>query len=199
MRFVELWYDLSCPYAYLASTQVEALAAETGAELRYRPFLLGGVFRALRTADDPNRTMAPAKMRHNLLDMRRWAAWFGVPLEMPPGHPQRTVLALRALLAAGEAARPAATHALFRAYWAEGRDLTRPDEVAAALDAAGCDGSACVAAAPAQKAALFEATDAALAKGVFGAPAFVVPDGEGGEALYWGQDRLAFVRAALER
>ena len=46
MRFVELWYDLSCPYAYLASTQVEALAAETGAELRYRPFLLGGVFRA---------------------------------------------------------------------------------------------------------------------------------------------------------
>jgi 2-hydroxychromene-2-carboxylate isomerase len=190
---LHFFYDLVCPYAYLASTQVEGLAARTGARLVWRPFLLGGVFRALGTADDPNEGMSPAKARNNLRDMERWAEHRGVPLRRPRGHPRRTVLALRALLAAGEgAARAAATHALYRAYWVEGRDVEDPAVVAGALDAVGLHGSDLVARAGEQREALFRVTAEAAAAGVFGAPAFLV-----GDQLFWGQDRLHFVERAL--
>ena len=75
MKRVELYYDFSCPYAYLANTQVEALCERTGAELVWRPMLLGGVFRAIGRADGP--VLSPAKARLNVLDMHRWADWFG--------------------------------------------------------------------------------------------------------------------------
>src|SRR5262249_24435863 len=123
VKLVELYYDYSCPYAYLASTQIEAICQRTGAHLAWRPMLLGGVFHALGAKDGPH--LSPAKARLNFLDMHRWADWWGVPLVMPPGHPNRTVLALRATLAAGGDV-PRASHALFRAYWAEGRDLSQP-------------------------------------------------------------------------
>ena len=193
-RTLEFHYDIVCPYAYLASTQVTALADRTGARLEWRPFLLGGVFRALGAADDPNQAMPEAKARHNRRDMARWATHFQVPLQMPAEHPRRTVLALRALLAAGEGDRAAATHALFAAYWRRGEDVAEPEVVRRALDGVGLDGERCVAEAgsDAIKQELRERTDAAVAAGVFGAPTFVV-----GEELYWGQDRLHFVEAAL--
>jgi 2-hydroxychromene-2-carboxylate isomerase len=192
VKRVDFYYDYSCPYAYLGSTQIEAIAARAGAEIAWRPMLLGGVFRAIGAPDTPN--LGPAKARLNLLDMHRWADHFGGPLHMPEGHPNRTVLALRATLAAGEADIPRATKALFRAYWALGRDVSRPEVVRAALDEAGLDGAALVARAEDQaiKDALRARTDEAVARGVFGAPAFVV-----GDDLYWGQDRLVFVENAL--
>jgi len=189
---LDFFYDFVCPYAYLASTGVEALAARTGARLVWRPFLLGGVFRALGTADDPNRALHPARARYNLLDMHRWAEHRAVPFRMPPGHPRRTVLALRAALAAGDAALPAASQAIYRAYWAEGRDVEDPAVVAGALSAAGLDGPALVARAPDLKDELFRRTGEAVAAGVFGAPAFVVAG-----QLFWGQDRMDFAEAAL--
>ena len=100
MKRVELFYDYACPYAYLAHTQIEALCARASAELVWRPMLLGGVFQALGTPQIPMTSMSAAKARHNALDMARWADHFGVPLTMPPMHPNRTVLALRATLAA---------------------------------------------------------------------------------------------------
>lgn len=189
-----MFYDIVCPYAYLASTQIEALAARAGAELVWKPFLLGGVFRAIGAPDRPAETMSAAKARHNLLDMHRWAEHWAVPLRMPMEHPRRTVLALRALLAAGDAPRPRATHALFRAYWVDGLDVARPEVVRDVLQGVGLDGAACVAAAdtPAIKDALRVLTDEATARGVFGAPAFFV-----GDELYWGQDRMQFVERAL--
>lgn len=189
----EFWYDVVCPYAYLGSTQIAALEAQTGAQAQYRPFLLGGVFKSFGDAYDPNAAMPPAKAAHNRADMGRWARDFGVPLDMPAEHPRRTVLAQRAILAAGEARR-AATDALFSAYWVDGHDVTDPDVVARVLDEAGVDGAACVAQAstPEIKHELRELTNRAIERGVFGAPAFVV-----GTDLYWGQDRLDFVSAAL--
>jgi 2-hydroxychromene-2-carboxylate isomerase len=184
------YFDFSCPYAYLASTQVDALAARAGVEVEYRPFLLGAVFKALDA--DPMARASPARARLNALDMLRWAEHWGVPFVMPPGHPNRTVLALRTALASPDL--PRAAHALFRAYWVEGRDLSQAEVVASALDAAGLDGKALVlrAESPAIKAELRARTDEALARGVFGAPAFVV-----GDELYWGQDRLDLVARAL--
>ena len=194
MKSVEFFYDIVCPYAYLGSTQIEALAERQGARLVWKPFLLGGVFRAIGAADNQMTTMSPAKLRHNHMDMLRWADHFGVPLRLPAAHPRRTVMALRALLAAGVEARPEVSHALFRAYWVDGLDVTDPEVVARVLDAAGVDGQACVEQTqePTIKDALRVATDEAISLGIFGAPAYVV-NGE----LYWGQDRLDFVERAL--
>jgi 2-hydroxychromene-2-carboxylate isomerase len=130
--------------------------------------------------------------------MRRWADHFGVPLVMPPSHPNRTVLALRATIAA-EAEIPRASKALFRAYWAEGRDVSAPEVVREALDKAGLDGAALVQSAeePRIKGALRARTDEAIALGVFGAPSFFVTAPGAAGDLFWGQDRLAFVEKAL--
>jgi 2-hydroxychromene-2-carboxylate isomerase len=196
VKHVDFYYDFSCPYAYLASTQIEAVAARAGAELRWRPMLLGGVFRAIGAPLGP--LLVPSKAKLNFLDMHRWADHFGAPFAMPPTHPNRTVLALRATLAAGEARFAQASHALFRAYWQRGEDVSRPDVVASALDEAGLDGAALVKGAEDQaiKDELRARTDEAVSKGVFGAPAFVI--GEGADrALFWGQDRLHFVEEAL--
>ncbi len=192
MTALEFYYDFSCPYAYLASTQIERLAERAGAELVYRPFLLGGVFRALGDAAPDMARMPPPRARLNGLDMHRWAEHWQVPLRMPPTHPNRTVTALRAALASDDL--PRASHALFSAYWAEGRDLSDPGIVRAALDAAGLDGARLVerASEPVIKRELRERTDEALSRGVFGAPACFV-NGE----LYWGQDRLDQVARAL--
>lgn len=198
-RHVAFFYDIACPFAYLASTQIEEVCRSSRATLTYRPFLLGGVFRAIGSPDVPMTAMSPAKARHNRLDMERWAAHFGVPFAMPETHPNRTVLALRAILASGDIAR--ATHALFRAYWVLAQDVSQPEVVRAALDHAGLDGASSVRMAEtlAIKDDLRARTDEAIAAGVFGAPAFVVTTSAGSAAgeLFWGQDRLAFVQAAL--
>lgn len=193
-RVVELYYDVVCPFAYLGSTQIEALAARTGARVVFRPMLLGGVFKALGAPADLTSSMPEAKRRHNERDMHRWAAHWGVPLVVPAQHPRSTVLAMRAILAAGEPSFARATHALYRAYWVEERDVTVPEVVAGVLDGAGLDGSDIATRATSQpiKDDLRARTDEAVSRGVFGAPTFFV----GGE-MYWGQDRLGFVEAAL--
>ena len=189
MKTLEFFYDFSCPYAYLASTRIERLAKAGGAELVYKPFLLGGVFNALGATP---MQMPEPKAKLNLLDMRRWADHWGVPLQMPSGHPNRTVLALRAALASKDL--PRASRALFDAYWREAHDVSDPKVVADALTRAGFDGDALVAQAedPAIKDELRKRTDEAIERGVFGAPTIFL-DGE----LYWGQDRLHLVAREL--
>ena len=204
MKHVDFFYDFSCPYAYLAHDRVDEVCARGGATVAWRPFLLGGVFRAIGTPDVPAAHMPASKARMNLLDMHRWAAFFGVPFRMPETHPNRTVLALRAVMAAGEGERVRASKALFAAYWAEGLDVSRAEVVSAALGGVGLDGAALVKRAEEaeNKEALRRATDEAIAAGVFGAPAFVVTiRGEAGREdateLFWGQDRLVLVEAML--
>lgn len=195
---VDFWFDLVCPYAYLAHLRIEALCAAKGATLVHHPFLLGGVFRALGTPDVPMDAMPEAKRRMNALDLERWSRRHGMPLRAPEGHPRRTVRALRALLAAGDDL-PAATRALYAAYWRDGHDLEDPAAIARALEGAGLDGARLVAAAETQAMsdALRVATADAVAAGVFGAPSFVVTTARGAQ-LFWGQDRLLFVERAID-
>jgi 2-hydroxychromene-2-carboxylate isomerase len=197
VKRVDFYFDFSCPYAYLAHTQIEAVCARAGADLTWRPFLLGGLFRIIGAPVDPNVSMPAAKARMNLLDMARWADHLGVPLIRPAAHPCRTVLALRAAIVSGSIER--ASKALFAAYWAKGLDLGRPEVVLAALDEAGLEGENVILKAEEQaiKDDLRARTDEAARAGVFGAPAFVVtaPGVEGD--LFWGQDRLMFVEKAL--
>ena len=117
-------FDFASPFAYLAATQVDALAARTGATLVWRPILLGGLFRELGGADVPLFTMPPPKRALIEADLARWAAWWGVPLRWPTTFPLRTVLPLRATLAHPDPV-PFARR-VFHAAWGEGRDVGDP-------------------------------------------------------------------------
>jgi 2-hydroxychromene-2-carboxylate isomerase len=188
-RRLDFWFDYTCPYAYLASTQVEALAARTGDCLRWRPMLLGGVFRAHATPQKLFATLSPPKARHNADDLARWSAAFDAPLAMPAAHPLRSVEALRATLATG--CDPRVIHGFFRAYWVEGREVSAEATLRDVLTGAGHEADAVLAAiaSEALKAALRAETGRAVALGIFGAPAYVIDDA----TLYWGQDRMHFV------
>lgn len=188
---LRFWFDVVCPYAYVASTRVAALAAEAGVGVDWRPVLLGGLLKTHGVDPYPMRAMPPAKQAHTLRDIARTAAFHGVPLSIPAGHPRRTVEAMRTLAALPPRAVPDAAARLFRAYWVDGLDLARPDVLAAALAPAGIDAAALLAD-PRSGERLRANTAEAASEGVFGVPSFRV-----GERLHWGADRMAFVRADL--
>ena len=194
---LELWFDFSCPYAYLASRAAVRLPVT----IDWRPMLLGGVFRGIGAGDGPMSTLGPAKAAHNLRDMHRWAEVLGVPFQLPAAHPMRTVRALRVLLALPHSRWPEAIAALYAAYWERADDITRDEVIAAALARGGVsDDDIRAAFARAEDAAIKDElrrrTDEAIGLGVFGAPAWVVRRAAG-HVLLWGQDRLAWVEAVL--
>jgi 2-hydroxychromene-2-carboxylate isomerase len=196
---LELWFDFSCPYAYLASHRAAGLARAFEVELRWKPMLLGGVFRGIGSGEGPMATLSHAKAAHNLADMHRWAEVFGVPLRVPTTHPMRTVRALRVLLALPHSRWPAAIEALFAAYWQRAEDITRDEAIAAALHRGGVsehDIAQALARADDHKDELRERTAEAIGLGVFGAPAWIVRR-SGTHILVWGQDRLPWVEAVL--
>jgi 2-hydroxychromene-2-carboxylate isomerase len=191
MATLEFFYDFVSPYSYLASTRVEAEVARVGGTVRFRPFLLGGVFNATGNKA-PIETAA--KGPYLAADVARWARRLGVPYAWPPKFPVLTVLPLRAAFAAERSGQLVPfTHALFRAYWAEGKDVSDPAVVEAAATGAGLDGAALVAAAPSFKDALKAQTQEAIDRGSFGAPTFFV-----GNEMFIGNDRLDFALEALQ-
>lgn len=189
MERITFYYDVVCPYAYLASTQIEAVAARVGAAIEWVPVLLGGIFRAIGQADVPAAAMPPSKQRLNLLDMKRYADLYGVPLSLHPRHPLRSLDAMRMLHTVEGEARVALTKALYRALFADNRDISDRAVLAAYGDVSRLD-------APEVKAALRAATDRAVLDGAFGVPTFVIEQ-QGRRFLFWGQDRLFFVEKAL--
>ena len=193
-KSLEYWFDFSSPFAYLASTRVEELAASASVRLDYKPFLLGGLFQAVGTSNVPLFEMPEPKRRHAGLDMMRWAARFGTPLTFPSRFPMNTVKPLRMVLALPNEQRAGLVNAIFRAYWAEDRDIADSATLAEIATKAGLDGAALVAKTSddAMKTALRDATNEAKERGLFGAPSFVV-----GDLLFWGQDRFEFVERAL--
>ncbi len=160
--------------------------------------LLGGVFRGIGAGDGPMATLSAAKACHNAADMQRWAEVIGAPFRIPDAHPMRTVRALRVLLGLPRREWPAAIHALYAAYWQRAEDITQDAVIRAALAGAGIDPASAFATAESDaiKDELRARTDAAIALGIFGAPAWIVRR-EAGPLLLWGQDRIAWVEAVL--
>lgn len=192
MRQVEFFWDPASPYTYLAGTQIEALAARHGAEVIWKPFVLGKVFEA--TGNRAPATI-PAKGKHLFADVQRWAAYYGVPYRFPSRFPINSIAALRAGCAANAAGCGGAyARAVMKAYWADDADIARPEVVAAVATAAGLDGAALVAKTQEQaiKDQLRANTDEAVARGVFGAPTLFV-----GETMFWGNDRLVLLESFL--
>jgi 2-hydroxychromene-2-carboxylate isomerase len=189
---LELYFDFSSPFAYLGSTQAEALAKRTGATLEWRPMLLGALFKAIGQVDAPILTWSEAKRMYYFKDLQRWAELWGEPFKFPTRFPMMTIKALRAYLALPEERRGAFRAATFRAYWAEDRDIN-DEAVLKELIGAGADEVLARCATQDIKDALFAATKRAIDAGVFGAPTWVVD----GKELFWGQDRIELVERAL--
>ena len=193
-KTLEFHFDFGSPTTYLAYTQVRRIAQETGATLVWHPVLLGGVFKA---AGNASPVTVPAKARWMYADMARWAQRWGVPFSMNPHFPINTLTLMRG--ACGMLMRQPAdferyVDAIFHAMWVAPRNLSDPGELAAVLAEAGFDAAAFMAlvADPEVKADLIARTEVSVARGAFGAPTFFV-----GQQMYFGQDRLDFVREAL--
>lgn len=193
-KTVEFFFDLGSPASYLAYTQLPSLCREAGAELVYRPMLLGGVFQATGNASP---AMIPVKGRYMIRDLARFAERYGVSMRFNPHFPINTLTLMR-LLVAVQLHQPErfddALKALFRAIWVDGVNMGDLAKVAGVLVAAGFDAAQLQAqiAEPAVKDALKATTEEAVKRGVFGAPTCFV-----GEEMFFGQDRLDFVREAL--
>ncbi len=191
---VEFLFDVGSPASYLAWTQLPALCAAAGAELVVRPMLLGGVF---QTTGNASPATVPAKGRYTFIDLSRCARRYGVTLRTNPHFPINTLVLMRAVVGVQTHAAdrlPAFLAALFTAIWVDGLNAGDPAVASKLLIDAGFDPAQVFAwAAQAEvKATLRATTDEAVARGVFGAPTMFV----GGE-MFFGQDRLDFVREAL--
>lgn len=194
MPRLEYFFDYVSPFAYLADTQLPALAARTGAEIVYRPFFLGGVMQAAKNS--PPITV-PNKGRYMFTEIQRWAGRYGVPANPNPHFPVNTLTAMRVAVAALDEPRFADLHrALFRGVWVDGQNLADDAVLGGVIDAAGLDGAALLARTrdAAVKDTLRRNSEEAVERGAFGAPTFFV-----GEEMFWGNDRLDFVEEALGR
>lgn len=188
---IEFLFDVGSPTAYLAWHRLKKVAVRTGTSLVPVPILLGGVFKA--TGGSPPGVVA-AKGRWMNEDMARWAARDGMTLAMNPYFPVNTITMMRILAGLqGDERFEAVTDTLFAGMWQQGRNMADPDVLAATLTEAGHAAAALLelAQSPEAKQRLIANTEAAVARGVFGAPTCFVAG-----QMHFGQDRIEWVEAA---
>ncbi len=190
---LEFFFDIGSPYAYFAAARIPALVERTGVRVHWRPFLLGGVFKAV---DHPIGVPAH-RMRYLDADLSRWSQHLNVPYRTPSIFPVNTILAKRVLVAADRVAPEklaGLTQGLYQAFFCDDRDITMPEVIADVVDRCGYDSSVLLPMTqdPEVKAALRAVSDEAVSRGAFGAPTFFV-----GDQMFWGQDRLMFVELAI--
>ena len=188
MAEIDFWYEFASTYSYPTAMRIEQLAAHGGIAVRWRPFLLGPIFKAFGWNDSPFNIYA-AKGRYMWRDLARVCEADGLPLRLPPVRfPQNGIKAARLALA-GETDgwTPAFTRAVFTANYAEQMDISDEATLAGILETLGVNVDSAFAAAntPETKEALKTQTAKAQEHGLFGAPSFTV-----GDELFWGNDRL---------
>lgn len=197
MKTIEYFMTPVSPYAYFGHDRLRALAARQGATIELHLMDLGQVFPVSGGVALKDR--APQRQAYRLLELARWRDFLGLPLTLQPQHfpvpPGPASLAILAVQAgAGTEAALDLAGACLRAVWVEERNLAAAATLHALLTGLGHDADAVLARAGQPETAARYAADTqlAIARGVFGAPSFVV-NGE----LFWGQDRLDFVERAL--
>ena len=193
---IEFYFEFSSPYGYIASRLVDDLARRTGRGVKWRPFLLGPVFKL--TGQAPL-VEVPMKGDYSRRDFVRSALYHQVAFNMPAKFPIGTVAALRAFFwldARDPVQAQQLAKAIYNAYFVEGRDISAPETVIDVARAMGIDADALAAALgdPALKERAKNEVEAAIARGVFGSPFFIV-DGE----PFWGNDRLPMLEAWIKR
>lgn len=188
MAEIEFWYDFASTYSYLTAMRIEPLAAAAGVRVAYRPFLLGPIFKAQGLTTSPF-VAVPVKGRYMARDIARIADARGLVFHMPDPFPAHSLAPARiAIVAGAEGWIGDFTRAVFSAEFANREDISASDVLDRIVTGLGHDPARISAAAgtPENKAALRERTEAAAARGIFGAPTFVTADGE----IFWGDDRL---------
>ncbi len=190
---VEFYYDFSSPYTYIASKRIERICEDNGAELLWKPFLLGGVFNEIGSV--------PAieidnKFRYLRRDFEQSAIYYGVEFKFPDFFPLNSVRSMRGAFAAQEKGKLVEyTHEMFRLYWTQSVDISKADILGEAVSKIGIETQWFVNRIAEQdiKDKLREETDIAIQRGVFGAPTMFVDD-----QMFWGNDRLDFLDRYLK-
>lgn len=193
---LDFYFDFSSPYGYFAAMRIEALAQKHGRSVNWHPVLLGAIFKTTGAIPLP---MVPIKGSYALHDMERSARLHGIAFTRPEPFPIATQLAARAMLWTkeqhGESKAVEFSKRAYLAYFADGRDITQAGSISAIASALDIDPLALLegAGSPAIKDALKAEVDAAMARGVFGAP-FMIVD----EEPFWGFDRFAQLEVFLK-
>jgi 2-hydroxychromene-2-carboxylate isomerase len=185
---LDFWFDFASTYSYPALVRIGALAARTDVRVRFRPFLLGPIFKAQGWTTSPF-NLYPEKGRYMWRDLARLCADLDVPFRRPDPFPQNSLLAARvALVALDQDWGEAYCVALFRAQFGDGRRIDDDGVLGDVLATLQVDPSPVLAAArsDAIKTRLRAQTEEAQRLGLFGSPSFTTEDGE----LFWGNDRL---------
>jgi len=192
MATLDFYFDFGSPTSYMAHKVLPRIAEAAGTDINWRPVLLGGIFKATGNASP---ALVAAKAFHMNIDMARFAQKYGIELTFNSSFPINTLALMRG--AAGylnEDSFSRYVDLMFDAIWLNDRNMNDPEvvgEVLATGDFDPGDFMQCIND-PAVKERLKSDTEAAVARGIFGAPSIFVDD-----QMYFGQDRLHFVAEAL--
>lgn len=185
---LDFWFEFASTYSYPAAMRISPLAEAAGVAVRWRPFMLGPIFKEQGWTTSPF-NLFPAKGRNMWRDLERTCGTIGLPFVRPTTFPQNTLLAARvALVGLAEAWGEDYCRAIYRAEFAEGRTVEETETIAGVLTGLGLDAGAVLDRAQSNenRSQLRAHTEEAQRLGIFGSPSFVTDDGE----LFWGNDRL---------
>jgi len=185
---LDFWFEFASTYSYPAAMRISPLAEAAGVAVRWRPFMLGPIFKEQGWTTSPF-NLFPAKGRNMWRDLERTCGTLGLPFVRPTPFPQNTLLAARvALVGLAEPWGEDYCRAIYRAEFAEGRTVEETETIASLLTALGLDAGAVLDRAQSNenRSQLRAHTEEAQRLGIFGSPSFVTAGGE----LFWGNDRL---------
>lgn len=196
-KSVEVFFDCSSPWTYLAYVRLRALEARAGYAFDWKPILVGGVFNAVNeTVYEARANPHPVKGRYYVKDLQDWAKYVGIKIGMPPVFPVRSVEAMRGAFHAEEQGKfhPFILR-VFETYWGDLKDIGDWDVLLSCAREAGLDPEAFRAAASSDnaKARLKDNTQELIDRGGFGSPTIFV----NGDDMYFGNDRMELIAHAL--
>jgi 2-hydroxychromene-2-carboxylate isomerase len=195
---IEFFFDCSSPWTYLAFHNIQPLAKEFGAEISWRPILVGGIFNSVNPSVYVSRNMpVPLKARYMKKDLADWARSAGLAIKMPPTvFPVNSVKAMRGCIYLAKEMLPFA-HAAFEAYWGDDEDISKDKVLTDICESVGIDPQLFFAGIGDQaiKDQLKANTDEVMARGGFGSPTIFLDKTD----MYFGNDRLPLIREALQR
>lgn len=184
---IEFWYEFASPYSYIAAERIERLAGRAHLKVHWRPFIIGPILRLRPHNPSPTQDAPPAQKKYRRRDVERICAREDIKVNWPSIYPRNGLLAARVAQIADPGWRPAFSRAVYRANFIGDCEISDKAVIAGILDGLQRDTATVLeqAQSPENKSALAAAVEEAMAKGIFGAPSFIV-----GDELFWGNDRL---------
>lgn len=184
---LEFWYEFASPYSYLSAMRIGELADKHGFDIKWKPFLLGAIFKSQGMSDTPAK-LFPAKGNYMWMDVARTAKKYGWRFQKPTVFPAFALQAARiAVLGEGQEWEKSFCELVFQAYFEKDLDIGQDSVILDILSSLGLDAQYIwqQAMSDDNKNKLKEQTQLAIDSGLFGAPTFMV-----GEEMFWGDDRL---------